>query len=426
MGVCVGIYIVLILLFIIRKRKLVPKWLRDGKIRRVLFVVNTIAMLLFVSERFTEDNHLVRNSYGEGSKTQEYQLRVVGEPREESVLLEIGALEYSEDEIQKMFQEAMRKLETVVLGENESRDHIDKELCLTDSLEGYPIRIEWELEPYGVIDVNGGILFKDISEEGTLVNATATLSYGGRKAIYATNFMVYPKKKTEQERWLEEVQKSVAAIEESTRTQETFELPEEVAGKQVEWTKKPDTRGYDILLLGAIICVLLVWQDKEKEREVQKKRQEEMQKDYPDILSKFTLLLETGMTLKAAWKKIVDNYEEEKLFRGKREAYEQMCIAYNEMNGGVSEAESYERFGKRCGVISYVKFGALLSQNLRKGSKGLADILAMESLQAFEVRKSDARRRGEEASTKLLLPMFAMLAVVMVVVIVPAFMSIQI
>ena len=76
MEVCAGIYIVLILLFIMRKRKMMPKWLRDGKIRRVLFLVNTIAMMLFASERFTEDNHLIRNSYGEGSKTQEYQLHV--------------------------------------------------------------------------------------------------------------------------------------------------------------------------------------------------------------------------------------------------------------------------------------------------------------------------------------------------------------
>ena len=67
-----------------------------------------------------------------------------------------------------------------------------------------------------------------------------------------------------------------------------------------------------------------------------------------------------------------------------------------------------------------------MSQNLRKGTKGMTQILKQESLQAFEERKARARRLGEEAGTKLLLPMFLMLAVVLVIVIVPAFLSVQI
>ena len=43
--------------------------------------------------------------------------------------------------------------------------------------------------------------------------------------------------------------------------------------------------------------------------------------------------------------------------------------------------------------------------------------------EAFIERKALARKAGEEAGTKLLLPMGLMLCVVMVVIIVPAFMS---
>ena len=46
-----------------------------------------------------------------------------------------------------------------------------------------------------------------------------------------------------------------------------------------------------------------------------------------------------------------------------------------------------------------------------------------EMRQAFEDRKSMARKLGEEAGTKLLLPMGMMLMIVMVIVIVPAFLS---
>ena len=67
-----------------------------------------------------------------------------------------------------------------------------------------------------------------------------------------------------------------------------------------------------------------------------------------------------------------------------------------------------------------------MSQNLRKGTKGLTELLKLEARQAFEERKAQAKRLGEEAGTKLLLPMFLMLAVVLVIVIVPAFLTLQI
>lgn len=92
----------------------------------------------------------------------------------------------------------------------------------------------------------------------------------------------------------------------------------------------------------------------------------------------------------------------------------------------MTESESYENFGRRCDVQVYIRLGALLSQNLRKGTKGLTELLKLESIQAFEERKAQAKRLGEEAGTKLLLPMFLMLAVVLVIVIVPAFLTLQI
>ena len=103
-----------------------------------------------------------------------------------------------------------------------------------------------------------------------------------------------------------------------------------------------------------------------------------------------------------------------------------MKLTCREIESGISETESYEKFGKRCEIQAYLKLGALLSQNLRKGVKGLSEMLRQESAQAFEERKASAKRKGEEAGTKLLLPMFLMLTIVLVIVIVPAFLSVQI
>ena len=82
-----------------------------------------------------------------------------------------------------------------------------------------------------------------------------------------------------------------------------------------------------------------------------------------------------------------------------------------------------EHFGKRIQLLPYLKFSSLLSQNLMKGSKGLLELLEYEALDAFEERKQMTKRLAEEASTKLLAPMMAMLGLVMVIIMVPAMMA---
>jgi hypothetical protein len=219
----------------------------------------------------------------------------------------------------------------------------------------------------------------------------------------------------------------LALIEEKeteTFTEEYVQLPNEWEGRQIEFRRKIDHRSFMFLGLGILFVFLLILLEKQQMQETEKERVEQMMRDYPEIVGKLNLLLGAGMTVKNAWKKIVEDYERKD--KGIRYAYEEMGKAYREMQSGVLEKECYEHFGKNCGLRSYRKMGVLLSQNLRKGTKGLTDLLAIEAVAAYEERKTRAKRRGEEAGTKLLLPMFLMLGVVLVIVIVPAFLSIRV
>lgn len=86
----------------------------------------------------------------------------------------------------------------------------------------------------------------------------------------------------------------------------------------------------------------------------------------------------------------------------------------------IPESEIYLSFGRRVNLKPYTKLVSLIEQNRQNGSKNLRSMLELEMEDAFEERKTTARRLGEEAGTKLLLPLFLMLGIVMVIVIVPA------
>ena len=150
--------------------------------------------------------------------------------------------------------------------------------------------------------------------------------------------------------------------------------------------------------------------------------------DYPDIINKFTLLINAGMTVKQAWSKIASDYEAKYLVNQtkKRFAYEEMLVTAHELKLGVTESEAYEQFGRRAGLLPYLKFSTLITQNLKKGNKGLSELLNLEAAEAFEERKEIAKRLGEEAGTKLLMPMMIMLIVVFAIILIPAFQSFSI
>ena len=131
------------------------------------------------------------------------------------------------------------------------------------------------------------------------------------------------------------------------------------------------------------------------------------------------------MSIRSAWDKIGEDYQKarEEGRMPVRYAYEEMLFACGEMKSGVPESTAYENFGRRCGLPQYIKLGSLLSQNLKKGSKGLASILEKEAASSMEERQNMARKLGEQAGTKLLFPMAMMFGVVLTVLIVPAFLS---
>lgn len=149
--------------------------------------------------------------------------------------------------------------------------------------------------------------------------------------------------------------------------------------------------------------------------------------DYPKIVSQLSLYMGAGISTRKAWERMIEDYEkknrEEKECRA---AYEEMCTALHEMQSGVPEALAYERFGARCHMPAYLKLGTLLSQNLRKGTKNLSELLKEEAEEAFEDRKALAKQMGEECESKLLFPMILMLLTILIMIMYPAVVSFQV
>ena len=61
-----------------------------------------------------------------------------------------------------LLEAAVKELEKVICGENDSLEYVDKDLCLVPELSGYPFRIEWESLNHRCIDMEGKLDRKSV------------------------------------------------------------------------------------------------------------------------------------------------------------------------------------------------------------------------------------------------------------------------
>lgn len=367
---------------------------------------------------------LERKGHGEGKKTEEIQLET--EEWKEKIKVQISEKKYAEDEIEDQLNKAAEELQEQILGENKSLDEVRYNLNLLTEIPHTGITVSWELDNYDVINSQGILKPENLTEEGTLVKLTAVLRYEEESMSCEFYANLFETPMTEKKRILKKISQEIEQSDIEQEESDYLILPDQVEGRNLKWKPVKDTRAYGILLLGGVIVGFLFTADTQKKKEQRKKEIRQMKFDYPQVINKFSLYIGAGMTARRAWMQIVKEYEKEKSYLGKRFVYEEMKYTMNELKNGRPEGECYEAFGRRCGSPVYRKFGMLLSQNMRKGTKGLTNLLQREAQEAFEERKNMAKKLGEEAGTKLMIPLFLMLAVVFVIVTVPAFLTIQI
>lgn len=413
----------------------------------ILLVGTILSFAMYVSSRQKErELRVIERGGSERTVSLTAQLGEEGNQREETVTLQVEGKEYAKEEIEAYMEQIQEELPTLILGENEDIDHVTKPLNLFGSMDQNPVRVTWISGDYGLMDGKGKIRALEIAEEGELCMLTARLSCQGYEEEVRFYVRICPGEKTEHELLREELEQAIRRQEEADRTSWEITLPEEVAGNRVVWVRRTNDNSVVIMALAAALAAGVYFA---KDGDLHKKIQQRKGKlllEYPEFVSRLVLLVGAGMTVRGAMYKMAETRQgrrtetaQGKEAHGKevhgnevhgkeaqgKEAliYEEVAYLCNELDSGISEAKAYYNLGRRCGEQRYIRLCMLLSQNLRKGTAELTALLRSESAEAFEERKRNARRVGEEAGTKLLLPMSMMLVIVMMIIMVPAFLS---
>lgn len=370
-----------------------------------------------------EGHLLARNSYGEGDKEQE--LKITGLTDQElPIVLTLGERAYDKGEAEAVFLKAGESLDEIILKENQALNRVKTDLNLVTWLPEYGISVRWESENPELIESSGRVHGQDCPFEGTDCLLTAVLRAGEYSRSYEIKARVQPEDLTSSEKERRDYEALLLTLDQEQRGEEYLALPKTYEGRPLTYRVKPSADYFIFPVLGVLAAVLLPLRDRQKEKTEKKKRERQMLLDYSEIVSRLAVFLGAGLPVRKAWERIVLDYENKIGANGEpRFAYEEMKSVYYLMGRGMSELRAYTEFGNRCGLLPYRKLAGLLEQNVKHGAERLGPILEAEMEAAFEQRKSLARKIGEEAGTKLLLPLFLLLGVVMAMITVPAFLS---
>lgn len=363
-----------------------------------------------------ENGRMQREDYESGEK--DYIITAKLEDGEKySFPIKVIPRKYEEKELQQMALAFREELPELILGENESLDRVVTKLELTEEYTGYPFWVEWKSDSPDVVGRDGVV---HMQNEDCTVHLNAELRY----EEYCDTADVTVTVKTKdilQQNEKELIEEMLQAAQLTDPEKGSFLLPESVEGKKISWEAK-NTIGFQILW-GTLLTAIAIFFFKDRDtHELAEKKKQEAKRKYPEILQRLTLYMEAGLTVRAAFGRVAEDYEQVRnCGAAKQAAYEELLMANRELRMGVSESVAYENFGKRTGVREYIRLSTFLAQNVKKGSTQLLQQLREEAKTAEEMRIQNARKLSEEASTKLLLPMLLLLLMVMVMIMYPAF-----
>ncbi|MBB3112923.1 tight adherence protein C [Paenibacillus phyllosphaerae] len=170
------------------------------------------------------------------------------------------------------------------------------------------------------------------------------------------------------------------------------------------------------MLIGFVLAVVLPlakWRDAASKAAT---RKQDMLLALPELLSKLMLLLGAGETVQGALMRCAVRPPEDRA----NPLQEELAKTCDAIRNGESFSVAIEGFSRRCAVQEVSLFTTTLLLNYRRGGDKLVLSLKELSYSLWEKRKSVARSRGEEASSKLVFPLVGIFVLLMILVASPA------
>ena len=358
------------------------------------------------------------------SRDVQIEATIEGMETEQQMTLTIKPRKYSQTEKKALMENVKMYIDQCLPGENVDLGHVNQSLNFPDHFPGENVLIEWQPEDYNLIRQDGSLgVFSD-TQFPIHTKVTAVICYENEREEYTKTIQIVAPEKTEEELLKEQVVQAVESADRDSSENLVLHLPDSVAGHTVTWHYQYQSQAGIVFVLGILGVVVCMCYLESRFKRKMVTRSEQLLREYPGFVHRMMLMLGAGMTVRRSWNQVLRDYEKKEHAVLKEEwLYREMKYTRLQMESGVPEIQAYMEFGQRIELQQYVRFSQLLIQYIKRGSRGMQELMQKEAEDAEKQRRDLAKRLGETAGTKLLMPMMLLLVIVLLIVMVPAFMT---
>lgn len=168
------------------------------------------------------------------------------------------------------------------------------------------------------------------------------------------------------------------------------------------------------MLFILLAIVLLFYMSGEVNKNATERR-EDILNDLPQVLSKFTLLINAGLIVMDAWEKVA--------YGGDGPIYKEMQATVIDMQNGMPIPVAIMNFAERCNVKEVRKFAGSVVQNMEKGGGELSAALRELTSVSWEDKRSRIKIQAAGINSKLMIPSAFIFLAIMLIVLAPALLS---
>ena len=350
-----------------------------------------------------EDEYVVNLELDAKGLLENYQYELVVVPRL-----------VTKEEADQLFEEVKEEIDVAFAS-------YEKDLPIQASYFSEQVKVDWSYVPSGYVDSAGKVIREEVPQEVIIISVQANLSCGNYEQVYAFPIRLEKEIPTEREIILTELSSFFNNQMQQEGTTK-IKLPDEINGVTLKWKEKREFVSIQVLGLGVLSAIAISYFGKKEKQEQEEKRKKQLEYRYCEMVSQFAMLLEAGMTMRQAWQCIANQYQEKrnKGITQENPLYEAIVRMARRISEGENERLVYESFVEEINVPCYRRLMRTLIGNMEKGMSGVSSYLEGEEHRAYAERILLAKKMGEEASTKMLVPLMLMMLLVMGVVLAPA------
>ncbi len=166
--------------------------------------------------------------------------------------------------------------------------------------------------------------------------------------------------------------------------------------------------------LGVLVMIfggLVIWNEERSIDEQVDYKKTKMVSELPVAISKLTLLVGAGKTLRNAW--------EQTAVDGEGLIYEEMRKVVEDKANGATDEVAFGSFANRFEDKNLKKFAVSMVQNLQKGDAEQIKFLKEMSNEMWDTKKKLVMKKLEDAKSLMILPLFMIFIGILIMIIAP-------